>query len=206
VADDGAYVAAPDGSGLRRMVRSADPGTWDPTHTRLPYQVEFAPGTNAMCVVENGIGRYVATLRPPNGFAAPRAMQVWAVGNRPAAVDVGQDFVIKLYDAGGTGRVRHVVTMYPYDASPDGRIVCSTYHGAEPAGRVYVAGPDGSNPVQVADGPVSWISWSPKGDRLLLSSGHRNDAWLEVLDADGAIDTPSSAPPPARARSGSPSR
>jgi hypothetical protein len=33
---------------------------------------------------------------------------------------------------------------------------------------------------------VRFLAWSPQGDRLLLASGHRNDAWLEVVGADGS--------------------
>lgn len=276
LADTGAYVAAPDGTGVRRIARSDDSGTWSPDRRRLAYQVELPPAQqSALCVLDGTTPRLVGTLYPPGCCLAPGAYQVWGPGDRLVATDLSNHPAgTRVYDV-GAGRVTHsfpwgaphdlgpdgrtvaflahiegtsppaielrladvttgAVRTGPrfdqeeyspwmprwlpggsglayvtsglrlldlatgarrtlvegavgqYAFAPDGRIAYTTYLRGEDHGRVYVTKPDGSGAVEVADGPVRHLAWSPQGDRLLLASGHRNDAWLEVVGADGS--------------------
>jgi hypothetical protein len=273
LADEGAYTAMADGSDLRRVARSVDPGTWDAGHRRLAYQAAIDPTLNALCVKDGTAVRAVGTVRPFGGFAGPGAGQLWASGNRLAAVnDGGRTPALQLYDAGGGGKVRDISGVYPHDISPDGRTLAfvsgwhpdqvlnvadldtgavrqvarldqdrwtgfflrwlpdgsgvayktsgihvinvadgtrrtlvsddnggagsyafapdgrlayTTYLGGQDEGRLYVAAADGSNPTQVADGPVGYMAWSPAGDRLLVAAGRGNEASLQTVRADG---------------------
>ena len=272
LADTGSYTAAPDGSALRRVVRSDDPGTWDGVR-RLAYQVDIVhTWTSALCVLEGGTVHLAGTLQPSGCCMSPGAMQVWTTGDGLAAVDLStHPVVLRVHDARGGRSHRTFPGAMPYGVSPDGRrlafligakpseqdllvadidtgvvqtkvrldgeqysawalrwlpdgsgigyltdglhvldiatrtrrtlvsenvgqyawapggrLAYTTYLRGEDHGRVFVAAPDGSGAVEVADGPVRHLAWSPQGDRLLLAAGHRNDAYLETVRVDGS--------------------
>ncbi|HEX9969303.1 MAG TPA: hypothetical protein VGB03_04120, partial [Acidimicrobiales bacterium] len=122
LSEEGVYTAAPDGSGVRRMAKADDPGTWDAPHRRLAYQVALDPTTHALCVLDGGTAKAVATFRPLGGFAAPAAHHLWASGNRLAVInDGGRTPGLRLHDVGTGAVVREVPGVYPHDISPDGR-------------------------------------------------------------------------------------
>lgn len=184
LADTGAYTAAPDGSGVKRVVRSDDPGTWDGPRRRLAYQVEIVhTWTSALCVLEGSTVHLAGTLQPSGCCMSPGAMQVWTTGDELVATDMlTNPVMLRVYDARGGPVRRSFPVAQPYSVSPDGRRLAYLTGSATPHQELLIA--DLSTGVVHTRVPLDDLKYSAWALRWLPDSsgiGFLTDG-LHVLD------------------------
>jgi Tol biopolymer transport system component len=163
----GIYVAASDGSGLRRVTTSTD--------GRAHNWPMFAPD-----------GRRIAFLAV-DPDAAPAG-----VGFAGDLFIVGTDGRgLRQLNPPGTKAVATGKTGHPVDWSPNGRrLVFATIEGplADGRGAIFTVDADGGEPVQIADsGPwVVSVEWSPDGNWIAYGEvGSPNEStWIAHPDGN----------------------
>jgi Tol biopolymer transport system component len=73
--------------------------------------------------------------------------------------------------------------------SPDGRRITFSSRRAGEGREIWLAGADGSNPMQLTHGPGTWQGsprWSPDGQRIAFDSQSEDGKWgIWTIDADG---------------------
>jgi Tol biopolymer transport system component len=189
------YALAPDGSGLRVLIRNAQDPAWSPDGSRLAFISERGGNLDIFTIGVDGTGERRLTSDPAPDYSptwSPDGGRILFVSERAGNPD------IYVMNEDGSDPIDLSRSRAPDDVpvwSPDGsRVAYVSYlDGADPYtigdgnAEVFLVSADGSGRTNLTRDPA-WDGdpgWSPDGSRLVFTrrAGHGQ---LFVVDADGS--------------------
>ena len=197
----GVFVVNADGTGLHRVLPRAEAPLWGPRGETLVVQ-DWDPSTCPPTFATNCAEPFLEAVRSDGTglrTIARRAQQAaWAPGGKRIAYagESGNSQVARaIYVAKADGsharrifsvrRLRHTVSVILPRWSHDGRLVSFLADG--PNGGFFAARADGSSLHRL---PRGFVSWSPRGHRILLTRAKGFSVVILVARADGSHARP----------------
>jgi Tol biopolymer transport system component len=197
----GVWVVNADGSGLHRLMNHAETPLWAPRSERLVVQ-DWDDSTCPPTFATNCAEPFLETVRSDGTdlrTIARRAQQAaWSPSGKRIAYagESGNSEAARaIYVANADGsrarriffvrRLRHAGSVILPRWSPDGRLVSFLADG--PNGGFFSARPDGS---QLHRLPRGFVSWSPRGHRILLTRAKGFAVLILVARLDGSHASP----------------